>query len=134
MTRFRNALAALSVLAAATCATAAMAANRFASLGLENKTQANITFTYAWGTGERKTSMLAPGEKRTYWYKYPTANQNNSPKFNIRFDADATSGKFIEKYNLTKNACPDESWSCAKKYVFKYEGAARKFVELYAAK
>lgn len=133
MLRLPAIVCAVAVFASATIATAAPSASRYASIGIENRTEATITFSYVWEGRPTRTGTLAPGEKRTFWVKYAPENQSRVPKFNVRFDADGSGKALVEKKHLLKNPCADDGWACAKKYVFKSESEQDRTIDLYAA-
>lgn len=110
---------------------AAMAADRFAVVGIENTTKANIRMEHRWGEASWQTDVLAPGKRRLISWEYKKQNANESPKLHVRFDSDVSPGKYIENYDLNKKACPDKIWECAHKYVFRYDTGTKKFIELY---
>lgn len=109
----------------------AAAADRFAVTSIHNETQSKITILYKWGTGEWKTKTLMPGTRHWFGFRYKHANDDKSPNLFVKFDADAGSGSYTEEYKLLRHAASEESYALGYKYVFRYDGPSKKFVELY---
>jgi hypothetical protein len=107
------------------------AADRFAILCLNNNTNRIINYKYKWGDGNWKTSRVRPAGRYLHSWKYKRQNQRKSPHFRIRFDSDLSSAKYWQKYNLKRNASPEQSCRSGKNYVFKYDGKSKRYVELY---
>jgi hypothetical protein len=107
------------------------AANRFAVVGVENATHVTIRVQHKWGDGEWKTDVIRPGQRKWFWWTYRHANDNHSPRFNVKFDSDLQPGKvFTINYHLKKNAAPAHDWEDAHQYVFRYDGN-RNYIDLY---
>ena len=123
----------LGMLACAASATTAAAADRFGVVGIENATQVTIRMQHRWGDGTWKADVIPPGTRKHYWWTYAVQNQDKSPPFHVKFDSDLSKGTFFEKYDLKKNACPDHTWECSHKHVFRYDGG-KTFIELYQKK
>jgi hypothetical protein len=107
------------------------AADRFAVLCLNNNTNRIINYKYKWGDGNWKTSRVRPAGRYWHSWKYKRPNQRKSPPFNISFDSDMSNGKYFQTYKLGKFASPEQSCRVGKKYVFKYDGKSKRYVELY---
>ncbi len=125
------ALAALVVLATVLCTPPkADAADRFAVVGIENATHVTIRLQHKWGDEQWKMDVIAPGNRKWYWWTYSRPNEDRSPPFHVRFDSDLSPGQFVENYNLKKRAAPDHTWNFAEKYIFRYD-RSKNFIELY---
>lgn len=111
---------------------AASAADRFAVISIANETNANVRVTYRWGNDAKKSYTFAPGNRHWFSYQYPKQSQPSSPDFFISYDADSqTGGKYIEDKRLHGFRAPDQSYDLGNKYVFKYDGPSKRFIELY---
>ena len=102
----------------------AEAADRFAVLGIENKSTHTITYSYKWGNEAWKSITLKPGARQLHWWTYAKVNDDHSPNFTIRFDSEFDPNQkpiFIE-YALKRYAAPAHDWEDAKKYVFRNDG------------
>jgi hypothetical protein len=112
-----------------------LAADRFAVVSIANETKANITMTYQWGDGRSQSKFLAPGSRSWFSYKYARPDENRSPDFIASFDADARSGaSYHEKKRLHGYRAPEENYSLGHKYVFRYNGPSKTYIELYETK
>jgi hypothetical protein len=109
------------------------AADRFAVVSIVNETTATITLTYRWGNDEKKRRTFAPGARHWFSYEYTRANANRSPDFFVTFDADTTKGKYSEEKKLHGFRAPEQNYDLGHKYVFRYDGPAKRFIELYDA-
>ena len=78
----------------------AKAADRFAVISIANETNANITVSYHWGDGQRKTHSFRPGARQWFSYQYTRPDDDHSPDFFITFDADTTSQRYGEDKRL----------------------------------
>jgi hypothetical protein len=126
--RVSIALAALLVMAAGI---SVAAANRFAVVGVENGTHVTIRLQHKWGDGAWRMDVLQPGHRKWFWHEYDRANENRSPRFNVRFDSDLNPGEvFHINYALRKNAAPAHEWENAQQYIFRYDGH-RKYIDLF---
>ena len=125
-------VAAISLTVGAAIAPAAVvAADRFAVISIENETNANINVVYRWGNAATKTHHFAPGARHWFSYKYPHPDENKSPDFFIKFDADTTGQAYQEEKKLHGFRAPDQSYELGHKYVFKYNGPSKRFIEIY---
>ena len=118
--------------AVALSAPAAEAANRFALTCFENKTDIALNYRTRWGNGEWSRSTLAPGGKRWHSFKYDRPDQNSSPVLHVSFDGDLSTRMYSQQYSLKSYASPQEG-DCArygKEYVFRYDGSAKKYIDL----
>jgi hypothetical protein len=109
----------------------AQAATRFAMVSIANETSYNITFSYRWGDGAWQSTTMAPGARRWFSWKYPQPNENRSPAFQVRFDADGTGSKYIEKYDLKRRAAVEQNYDLGHKYAFRFDGPSKRYIELY---
>ena len=108
----------------------AVAADRFAVIGIENSTHVNVRYQHRWGEGNWGNDALAPGERKWYWHEFKFANEDKNPPFHMRFDSDLSPGTFVEKYHLIGYSAPDHNWDMAHKYIFKYD-RSKNFVDLF---
>lgn len=111
-----------------------VAANRFAVISIANETNANINVVYRWGNGQEKTHRFGPGARHWFSYKYSRPDENRSPDFHIKFDADTTNQRYSEFKKLHGYRAPDESYNLGHEYVFKYNGPAKRYIEIYDRK
>ena len=123
-----------ALLFAAITSTIAVAADRFGVIGVENGTKVVIRMQHRWGNGEWQSDVLGPGQRKWFWWEFKRANENQTPRFHVKFDSDLSPGHFWENYDLKAYQAPDHEWVNAHKYIFKYDGNARKFIELYDEK
>jgi hypothetical protein len=113
------------------------AANRFALTCIENKTDVALKYDFRWGDdGSWTTRTLQPGARRAHYWKYSKPNENRSPWMHVRFDSDLSKRMISQGYRLASNASPQENDCKAygKEYVFRYEGTARKYIDLKGVK
>ena len=113
---------------------AAIAADRFSVISIANETNANINVVYHWGDGQEKTYRFAPGVHHWFSYAYSRPDENRSPDFHIKFDADTTNQRYSEFKKLHGYRAPDQSYNLGHEYVFKYDGPAKRFIEMYDRK
>jgi hypothetical protein len=113
---------------------AAIAADRFSVISIANETNANINVVYHWGDGQEKTYRFTPGAQHWFSYAYSRPDENRSPDFHIKFDADTTNQRYSEFKKLHGYRAPDQSYNLGHKYVFKYDGPAKRFIEMYDRK
>jgi len=109
----------------------AKAADRFAVISIANETNANITVSYHWGDGQRKTHFFRPGAKHWFSWKYPRPDYDRSPDFFISFDADTTSQRYGEDKRLHGYRAPEENYDLGNKYAFRYNGPSKRYIEIY---
>jgi hypothetical protein len=126
----RQALVAATVLAVVP--SAASAATRFSVISVANETQANLVISWRWGNDDWKQTRLGPGARHWFSYKYAQANQNHSPDFHLKFDADTSSAKYTEPKKLRGYAAAEENYDLGRKYAFRYDGPSKRYIELYA--
>ena len=123
-----------SAAAAAFAPATAFAANRFAVISIANETDANINIVYHWGDGNEKRHHFGPGTRSWFSYKYSRPDEDKSPDFHIKFDADTTNQHYSEFKKLHGYRAPDENYNAGHEYVFKYNGATKRFIEVYDRK
>lgn len=135
MTRTRIlALATTLALAATLCNTPrAEAVDRFGVVGIENATQVTIRLNHRWGDAQWTLDVLAPGQRKWYWWTFSRPNEDRTPPFHVQFDSDLSPGKFVEKYDLRPYQASAHEWENAHKYIFRYD-SGKKFIELYDEK
>ncbi|WP_315832748.1 hypothetical protein [Bradyrhizobium prioriisuperbiae] len=123
---------ALGFTAAVLWFSAAQAANNkhFGVVCLRNDTKANITYQRRVGNGGWQTRFLAPGDSWRISHRYDSANENESPKVLVNYDADATGRKFTQNKELSRRAAVGETCQEASLYAFQYERANRNFITL----
>src|SRR5690348_6343274 len=109
----------------------ANAADRFAVISIANETNANITVSYHWGDGQRKTHFFRPGARQWFSYKYARPDDNHSPDFFISFDADTTNQRYGEDKKLHGYRAPEQNFGLGHKYAFRYDGPSKRFIEIY---
>jgi len=127
----RTLAASLAAAALLSIVTNAKAADRFAVISIANETNANITVSYHWGDGQRKTHFFRPGARHWFSWKYPTPDYDRSPDFFITFDADTTSQRYGEDKRLHGNRAPEESYNLGHKYAFRYDGPSKRYIEIF---
>jgi len=110
---------------------ASFAADRFAVVSIANETNANINMVYRRGGGVQKTHYFAPGTQAWFSHEYSHPNEDRSPDFNISFDSDTTARKYSEPKKLHGYRAPDQSYQLGHKYVFRYDGPSKRFIEIY---
>jgi hypothetical protein len=125
--------AALMVAALSLAPAMALAADRFAVISIANETNANVNIVYRWGTGEKKKHHFGPGAHHWFSYKYDHPDDSHSPDFFISFDADTTNQHYGEDKKLHGFRAPDQSYDLGHKYVFRYNGPSKRFIEIYDA-
>jgi hypothetical protein len=103
-------------------------------ISIANETNANISVVYHWGDGQEKTYRFAPGARQWFSYAYSRPDENRSPDFHIKFDADSTNQRYSEFKKLHGYRAPDQSYNLGHEYVFKYDGPAKRFIEIYDRK
>jgi hypothetical protein len=130
-----TALAGLSVFAA--YASTGNAASRFALTCIENKTNITLNYDFRWGnTGQWESRSIQPNGRRWHSWKYDRPNVTTSPWMNVRFDGDLSSRMISQSYRLASYASPQEG-DCrryGKEYVFRYDGSAKKYIDLKAVR
>jgi len=130
-----TALAGLSVLAAH--ASTGNAASRFALTCIENKTNISLNYQYRWGNnGQWSSRTIRPSARQWHAWKYDRPNENRSPSMHVRFDGDLSSRMISQTYRLESHASPQEG-DCrryGKEYVFRYDGSAKKYIDLKAVR
>jgi len=126
----RQALVAATVLAVVP--RTASASTRFSVISIVNETRANLVISWRWGDDDWKQSRLGPSARHWFSYKYAQANQNRSPDFHLKFDADTSSAKDPEPRKLRGYAAPEESYDLGRKYAFRYDSPSKRYIELYA--
>jgi hypothetical protein len=107
--------------------------DRFGIICLSNQTQNKVNYRYQWGNAEWKSESIEPGVLRSHYWKYPFVNENSSPNFNIRFDANLTTGNVTTKQYVVKRTASSHV-DCKKLSVrdtFKYTGPNKAELELY---
>jgi hypothetical protein len=109
----------------------ASAATRFAVVSIVNETQANLVISYRWGDGEWKQTRLGPSARHWWSYKYPNPNENRSPDFHLKFDADTSSSKYTEPKKLHGFAAAEENFDLGHKYAFRYDGPSKRYIEIF---
>ncbi len=121
----------------ATFALPADAANRFALACIENKTDVALNYQFKWGDdGQWATRTLQPNGRRAHSWRYANPNEKRSPWLYIRFDSDLSKRMINQSYRLESYASPQETDCTAygKEYVLRYDGTARKYIDLKAVK
>jgi hypothetical protein len=133
MTRTKCLTLAASLAAASivSIAASAYAADRFAVISIANQTNANITVSYHWGDGQRRTHSFTPGARHWFSYKYPRPDADHSPDFFVTFDADTTNQRYGEDKKLHGYRAPEENYNLGHKYAFKYNGPSKRYIEIY---
>jgi hypothetical protein len=136
--KVRLVLTALAGLSAFTAfAPTVNAANRFALTCIENKTNISLNYEYRWGdNGQWDSNTVRPNARRWHAWKYDTPNKNRSPTMFVRFDSDLSKRMISQSYRLDSYASPQET-DCrryGKEYVFRYDGSAKKYIDLKAVK
>ena len=125
------ALAGFSALAA--FVPAAQAANRFALVCIENRTNVTLNYNFKWGVdGKWSSRTLAPNAGRAHSWRYSHPDENRSPGLHVSFDSDLSRRMIKQSYFLKARASPQES-DCkayANEYVFVYDGTAKKYIDL----
>jgi hypothetical protein len=109
----------------------AFAANRFSVISITNETRANLTISWRWASDEWKQTFLGPNARHVWWYEYKQVDQNMSPDFHLRFDADTSSSKYTEPKKLHGRAAPEANFDLGHKYAFRYDGPSKRYIEIY---
>lgn len=129
--RFMSAAICLSALAFA--GSGADAANRYGLTCVWNRTDINLNYSYKWGNGSWRRASVRPGAKMAHGYRFPP-NSQSSPDLYIRFDDDLIhKGVQRREYRLSSYASPQET-GCqqyGKQYQFRYDGQAKKYIDLH---
>lgn len=107
------------------------AADRFAVIGIANETNAIITMVYRWGTGHEQRHAFQGGARQWFSYKYTRPDEDQSPDFHIRFDADTAQAKYEEGKRLHGFRAPEENYDLGHKYAFRYNGPSKRYIEIY---
>ena len=117
--------------------THARAADRFAMSCLENKTNLTVNYSVKWGSnGTWKGNHLAPGARNSHTWEYAQGKVGVSPQLYVRFDDDLSGRVKQREYVLESYRAPQKT-DCkgyGKEYVFRYDGSAKKFIDLKAVK
>jgi hypothetical protein len=111
----------------------AEAADRFAVISIANETNANITVVYRWADdpNNKKKHLFRPGTQTWFSHQYSRPDEDRSPDFYLAFDADTTGQMYQEEKRLHGFRAPDQSYELGHKYVFKYNGPSKRFIEIY---
>jgi len=111
----------------------AEAADRFAVISIANETNANITVVYRWADNpkNKKRHLFRAGTRTWFSHQYARPDENRSPDFFLAFDADSTGQTFQEEKRLHGFRAPDQTYELGHKYVFKYDGPSKRFIEIY---
>ena len=108
------------------------AANRFAMTCIENKTDITLKYRTQWGNGQWEHWSVNPGARNWHTWKYDRPNENASPVLHVSFDGDLSSRMYNQQYKLESYASPQQG-DCeryGKIYRFRYDGSARKYIDL----
>jgi hypothetical protein len=114
-------------------ATTVQAANRFALTCIENRTNIPLSYDFRWGNdGQWASRTLQPRGQRAHVWKYEKPNETRSPWMFVRFDGDLSKRMISQSYRLQSHASPQESDCKAygKQYVFRFDGNAKKYIDL----
>jgi len=122
-------LAMIGYLAAAN--TTAQAADRFAVISVANQTEANLVVNYRWGNGSWTKATIGPKRNHLFWYEYPNPTNTSSPDMCLNFDADVGASKYQEAKKLHGFRVPDKNYSGGHHYAFRYDGATKKYIEIF---
>lgn len=114
--------AALLTTATAAPARAAYDHNYYGAVSIANRTDSTLHYVFRWGDREWQEVTLAPGEVCNHAWQYDYTDQNSSPRFEVRFDADMSAGTYWKVYDLTPYASPTSGYDYSHKYVFRYCG------------
>jgi len=103
--------------------------NSYAVLCIENNTGMQINYLYRWGNRSWQSSRLDADEYDVHSWKY-TSGSTVSPDFQIKFDADLTSGVYYQIYDLERYQAPQRD--CAWGKIYSFEEAGYQELDLYA--
>jgi hypothetical protein len=109
------------------------AASRFALTCIENKTNETLNYSFRWGEdGPWSSRSLQPNAARSHSWRYSNPNVRKSPGLYIKFDSDLSGRMINQGYRLESYASPQETDCKAygREYVFRYDGNARKYIDL----
>ena len=131
MTFFARSSTIVLLAGAALAPLGAHAADRFSVISIANETNANITIKYQWG-GPWQSKFLAPGAHEWFSYEYSKPDQDASPDFIASFDANSRAGvAYHEEKKLHGFRAPEQNYDLGHKYVFRYNGPSKTYIELY---
>jgi hypothetical protein len=112
------------------------AAVRFAMSCIENKTDITLTYKTKWGDAEWESSTIMPGHRTSHTWEYAPGKERKSPNLYVMFDDDLSSRMRKRDYVLVSYASPQKT-DCkryGKEYQFRYDGSAKKFIDLIGIK
>jgi hypothetical protein len=112
-------------------ATQSLAADRYAVVSIANETNAVITLLYRWGNQAEQKHTFRPKDQHWFAFPYAKPDDDHSPDFFVKFDADTAPTKYEENKRLHGFRAPDQSYDRGHKYAFRYDGATKKYIEIY---
>jgi hypothetical protein len=109
----------------------AEAANRFAMTCIENKTDITLNYRKKWGKNDSWDShRLEPGKRISHTKEL--TSDGKAPDLYVTFDDDLSGRTKKRDYVLVSFASP-QTTDCknyGKEYHFRYDGTAKKFIDL----
>lgn len=110
----------------------AEAADRFAMSCVENRTDITLKYSTKWGANAWRSHTLAPGQRVSHTWEYEPGKEGRSPNLYVMFDDDLSGRMKNRDYVLESYRSPQKT-DCkryGKEYQFRYDGSARKFIDL----
>lgn len=110
----------------------AEAADRFALTCMQNKTNLTLNYKTKWGDGQWQTHRIVPGGKRWHAWEYQRGQEGRSPWLHVAFDDDLSGRAKHRTYRLASYASPQQG-NCqryGKQHQFRYDGTAKKYIDL----
>ena len=80
-----------------------------------------LTYSYKVGNGHWQVARISPGHQNYYWHQYEYVNENRSPAFLIKFDADPTPAIAMQEFRLKRASAPAIAAEFGQHYDFVYQ-------------
>ena len=108
----------------------ASAVDRYDGVAITNRTGVTVTYSVRWGDGPWQTGSVRPGGVITHYWSYKKPNVRDSPRLQIRFDADLSGGTYIRTHSLRKYPSSNTNPRNFRRYAFRRESGQQRFISL----